>query len=139
MGAGGNTCSCSTTALSCGNRCSTASSSRGSHCSSASSLRGSHCSSSSDSSLQSEETSSLVRRGTEQLVQRGPSLTLCTASVVDVRSTTVTFGKSVGDTKRWVNTSLTLNLLQRLTDLANHSIWNLERANHGMPRMQSNA
>uniref|UniRef100_A0AAV1TNS3 Hydrophobin n=1 Tax=Peronospora matthiolae TaxID=2874970 RepID=A0AAV1TNS3_9STRA len=119
MGAGGNNFSCLTTSLACGNLCSTASSSRGSHCSSASSIRGRNYLSTSDLSLKSEDTSSLVRSGTEQAVQRGPSLTPCTAGVVDVRSTTVTFGQSLGDTKGWVNTSLVSNLLRRLTDLAN--------------------
>ena len=59
---------------------------------------------------------------TEQALQRGPSLTLCTACVVDVRSTTAALGQSLGDTKRWATTSLTSNLFRRVTDLANQSI-----------------
>ncbi|CAI5708171.1 unnamed protein product [Peronospora effusa] len=57
-------------------------------------------STSSFSSLWSEESLSLVSRITAQAVKRGPSFALCTAWVEESRITTVTFGQSLGDTKK---------------------------------------
>ena len=76
----------------------------------ASSSCGSHCSFASLSLLRSEEYLLLVFKRTVQAVQRGPSISLSTACVVHSLSTTVTLGQSLGETKRWVNTSLTSNL-----------------------------
>ena len=74
---------------------------------------------------ESEEYLLLEFKRTAKVVQRKTLIALCTAYVVDSLPITVTLNQSLGETKRWVNTSLTSDLRRRLTDLTSQSIWGL--------------